>query len=225
MEPCVIQFHAIEKDFLPPPYPASKAIPEWFKNMPADIQNPQAEQFATVKQCPPFLDAMSSGYIIPLSGDVHFTMDSNGNLTCETPDFQAGIAGHPSAQVTGTPWASLPIVKFLNPWLVITPPGYSTLFLSPLNRVPIPFTIFAGVVETDNLYREVNFPAACTMARGSRYSLQRGTPLVQAIPFKREDWQSQIHQADAKRLSEIQRQISSTPNVYRDWFYEKKTYG
>ena len=225
MDSRLIQFHAVEKDFLPAPYPANKAIPDWFKNMSQEAPLPEGNPIQTLKQCPPFLDALSGGYILPLSGDIQFKMDDDGKLTVETPGFQAGLATHPPAQVMGSPWEKMNIVKFLNPWVIVTPAGYSTLFVQPLNREPIPFTIFAGIVDTDGFYREVNFPSACNMARGTTCTLKRGTPLVQAIPFKRDEWQSQIVAADPKRLADMQRQVSTTKNSYRDWFHEKKTFG
>ena len=40
------------------------------------------------------------------------------------------------------------VLKFVNPWVVKTPPGYSALFVPPLNRIETPFTFFSGVVET-----------------------------------------------------------------------------
>ncbi len=224
MESRLIQFHAIEKDFLPQPYPASRAVPEWLKEMPPEAPA-GAGMVDTVKQCSPFLDAITSGYIIPLSGDVEFAMDDGGQLTCKTPDLQAGVGRHPAAQVVGSPWEGAPMAKFLNPWILVTPPGYSTLFVQPLNRSPIPFTFFSGIVETDSFYREVNFPAACTMARGTSFTMPKGTPLMQVIPFKRDDWQSEIHPANAQRLAEMQRQVTMGHGVYRDWFHEKKTYG
>lgn len=224
MDKCLIQFHTLEKDFLPPPVPATHSIPDWMKGMPNSAATGDGPPLGTIKQCPPFLDAMSSGYLIPTIGDVEFVMDEAGQLTCHTPDHQAGIDKHPPVQLMGSPWEKMPVVKFLNPWLIVTPPGYSTLFVQPLNRLPIPFILFSGVVETDSFYREVNFPAACLMQPRTRFTLARGTPLVQAIPFKRDRWESEIRPTDAERRNEMYRQISMNKDIYRDWFHEKKVY-
>jgi hypothetical protein len=225
MEPKLIQFHAIEKDWAPAPYPAIKALPDWLKDLAGTIQLPGVRgNLRTVKQCPPFLDAMTGGYIIPLCGDVRFAMSEAGELTFECPNGDTSIETHHLAQVAGSPWDNAPVVKFMNPWVIVTPPGYSTLFLPPLNRESIPFNILAGVVDTDSFYSPVNFPAACLMQRGSKCTLLRSTPLVQVIPFKREEWHSQIWHADARRLAEFDRQFAHSHHVYREQSHHRKSF-
>lgn len=225
MDENLIQFHAIEKDWVPAPYPASKAIPAWYKDLAGAMQVPDVRGgVRTVKQCPPFLDALTSGYIIPLCGDVHFALNDSGQLTFECPNGDTSVETHHASQVAGSPWADAPIVKFMNPWVIVTPPGYSTLFLPPLNRARIPFEILAGVVDTDSFYSQVNFPAACLMEPGSKCALERGTPLVQAIPFKREDWRSQVWHADARRLGEFDRQFAHSRHVYREQSHRRKNF-
>jgi hypothetical protein len=225
MEIPLIQFHAVEKDWIPAPYPALNAVPDWYKALNGKVQLPGVRgTLHTVKHCPPFLDAMSAGYIIPLCGDVHFALDSAGQLTFDCPNGDTTIETHHPLQVSGSPWADAPVIKFVNPWIIVTPPGYSTLFLPPLNQAEIPFKILAGVVDTDTFYSKVNFPAVCLVARGSTCVLKRETPLVQVVPFKREAWQSQVGHADAQRLRESARDISHSHHVYREQFHRKKAF-
>jgi hypothetical protein len=68
---------------------------------------------------------------------------------------------------------------------------------------------FAGVVETDTWYRPVHFPALCTMRPGTQVKLDKGTPLAQAIPFKREAWRSALQ---------------DNLHEYRDAHWTKKEY-
>lgn len=224
MDSCNIQFLSLEPDFLPRPVPANHAPPAWLKQMPTLAPDESGQNLQTIKQCLPFLDAMTSGYLIPLVGDVECETDADGKLSIHTPDFQAGFERHSPAQLAESPWMHVPVIKFQNPWVIVTPPGYSCLFIQPLNREPIPFKVFSGVVETDSLYREVNFPAACMMKPNSRCTLTRGTPIMQVIPFRRDTWTSTIGMADAKRLEEIREQIAGATDVYRDWFHERKSF-
>jgi hypothetical protein len=221
-----IEFHAIEKDLIPAPYPAIKALPDWYKNLAGDVE-PAGVQgtMHTIKQCPPFLDAMSAGYIIPLCGDVNFATDDAGKLTFDCPNGDTTVETHHPDQAAGSPWGDLPVIKFMNPWIVVTPPGYSTLFLPALNRADIPFRILSGVVDTDGFYSQVNFPAACMMQRGSTFAMKRQTPLMQAIPFKREEWRAQVGHADARRVAEFGRSISHNHHVYREEFHRRKSFG
>jgi hypothetical protein len=226
MDAQLIQFHAIEKDILPAPYPAIRALPDWLKQMAGGAQVPGMRgTMHTVKQCPPFLDAMMGGYILPLSGDVHFSLNETGELTFDCPNGDNSVETHHPAQVAGSPWAEAAVIKFMNPWIVVTPAGYSTLFLPPMNQEPIPFRILAGIVETDTFYQPVNFPAVCEMKPGSSTVLRRNTPLVQAIPFKRDQWGSRIHHADAERLEAFSREITQSHHVYREQYHQRKTFG
>jgi hypothetical protein len=222
----LIQFHAKEKDRFPAPYPAAKAIPDWFKLMPTEAppRDPGTDGRPTVKQCPPFADALACGYVIPLSGDLIFTLDASGKFVCECPNGDATMAMHASEQLIGSPLGRPLIVKFLNPWTIVTPPGYSTLVVEPLNRAALPFHFFAGVVDTDRLYKPINFPASCLMEPGSRCALKRGTPLVQVIPFRRDDWRSELEEVDLARVAEVRQQIAADPHHYREHLHHKKVF-
>jgi hypothetical protein len=60
------------------------------------------------------------------------------------------------------------------------------LFLPPLNRPDPVVEVFAGVVDTDTYRAPINFPFVATAADGV-YTLEKGMPLVQVIPFRRVD--------------------------------------
>ena len=57
--------------FLPRPMPAVLGLPDWFKAMPPKAFNPSlGEDSQTLKRCPPFIDAMTYGFLIPLPTDL-----------------------------------------------------------------------------------------------------------------------------------------------------------
>ena len=64
---------------LPRPVPAVLGLPDWFKDMPQKAFSAllQEEQL-TVKKCPPFIDAMTYGFLIPLVADLRV---ENGKLS------------------------------------------------------------------------------------------------------------------------------------------------
>src|SRR5258706_343044 len=56
---------------LPRPTPALLGLPDWFKAMPhMAFSNLLQEEQMTVKKCPPFIDAMTYGFLMPLSADL-----------------------------------------------------------------------------------------------------------------------------------------------------------
>ena len=212
----LIEFHAADPSLLPAPYPATRGVPQWLKDMPMDQAlerpgvaggAPAVEQVPTVKQCPPFLEAMTCGYLIPLAGDITFTRESAGSLRF-TAQGKIVETQHP-LQVRGSPMQGALIVKFMNPWVIKTPPGYSTLFLPPLNQFGLPFQVLSGLVETDTYYRPVHFPTLCLMRPGTSFTIQRGTPIAQVVPIRREEWQSRAMPWDKAARRRIEEEMQA----------------
>jgi hypothetical protein len=222
-EPKTVEFLTNDHEYVPPPTPAAYQIPDWLKQMPPEfVSAVSRESHSTVKRCMPFVDAMSCGYVIPIAGDVQFYMADAVNLDIVSPEGLVGMQNEEG--FPGDPFGQRIIIKFINPWVVQTPPGYSTLFLPLLNQYTMPFQILAGLVETDTYYNEVYFPAICTMRPGQAFQLTRGTPIVQAIPIKREPWNSAVSQVDTTRLAQVKAAKQSNKHVYREANWEKKTY-
>lgn len=188
----VIEFFCREDLYgvIPEPVPAYKNIPEWWKRLANT--NDQRDQFGskafTAKKCMPLLDAMSYGYIIPLQADLHVITNSDRSIlkTTDSPALKVSEF-HSLEQVGGKNAPGYPArpLKFINHWCIRTAPGWSTLFVPPMNRVDSPFTCLAGLVDTDTYYKEVNFPAIWH-APNFDDKLPAGTPLVVAIPVKRD---------------------------------------
>jgi hypothetical protein len=89
---------------------------------------------------------------------------------------------------------NFPAYKILSPWTIVTPKGYSCLFLPPMNNTDDRFSIIPGIVNTDTYNLPINFPI---LLNGDKYPVQdtflkKGTPYVQVIPYKRESWNMEI---------------------------------
>ncbi len=105
---------------------------------------------------------------------------------------------HHTFQLEGSPLIeknkNLPFYKIINPWRVITPKGYSCLFVPPLNNTDDRFSIIPGIVDTDQYINPINFPI---VLNGDKYpiletTIKKGTPYVQVIPFKRDNWKMKL---------------------------------
>lgn len=178
---------------IPEPYPARKLMPEWFKNLHQRI-NPDApkgtKNNSTIKRCSPFLDALCAGWIILLAADVEITSTSGATgVTWKCDYHRPLIETHGQAQVTGNPNSPMPPLKFINPWFIKMPPGYSMLFVPPLNRPDFRFQCFSGLVDDGYMgqgaLEAINFPFFFTQPNYTGI-LKAGTPLVQAIPIARD---------------------------------------
>lgn len=207
----------------PRPVPAAKKIPDYFKRVPPvlDKHDPSS---STVKRCMPFLDAMTQGFIIPLWADV-FVRAKEGDLTVSFPrlfPMSASLEPHNYQQISDHPlsntvYGKMPL-KFISPWLIQTPPGYSCLFTSPLNHMETRLKILDGVVDTDEYYNNVNCPFIWTGGDGE-FNIPKGTPLVHIIPFKREEYFAEYGEIDEARRG---RTLSTLGTIMKDGY--KKLY-
>jgi MinD superfamily P-loop ATPase len=113
--------------------------------------------------------------------------------------------------------------KFHNKWLIRTPPGYSCLFVHPLNRVDDRFEILSGVVETDTYINTVNFPFILKK-RDNQFLFKRGEPMVQVIPFKRESWKMSIKEDNLTRAQAELSVMGRFIHSYKKLFWSKKSW-
>jgi hypothetical protein len=184
------------------PVPAVSAIPDWYKNSDSYIHGKKeplgnGQSSATIKRCMPVFDALSHGYFILTHTDVWISQreqEYEGKLQIlpwfEWAAFEP-ILFHPANQVSLYPTESKGnFPKWMNPWSIKTPPGYSTLFISPVHRNNV-FTILEGVVDTDTHFASVNFPMYLTNPNFEGL-LPAGTPIAQVIPFQREPWKMSL---------------------------------
>jgi hypothetical protein len=218
---------------LPPPFPAVQGLPEWFKAMPQKAYNPLArEESQTAKRCPPFIDAMTYGFLMPLPCDLRvenheFSWNFDPPVNIANTLMRSPVSFHDPSQVVGTPFHEEDrfIIKFNNFWTVESPPDYSLLFTHPVNRPDLPFTTLTGLVDTD-AYRDVqiHFPARWHDDNFTGV-LPKGTPVAQCIPVKRESWAASIgtlSEQQAAHLRDLRQTMEKQAGVYRREYRAKK---
>jgi hypothetical protein len=187
----LIEFLATEEhiDILIPPSPAGKFIPDWFKDIPAYSKTTRDGSGAftmNAKKCLPMIDALTHGFIIPLAGDVHIRTNEDASLIDITQNNYIQLTEEHDQEQVGPsfPFKGKHLVKFINPFVIKTPPGYSCLFVSPINHLENRFLTLGAVVDTDKYDTQINFPVVW-MANNFDDILPAGTPIIQCIPFKR----------------------------------------
>ena len=122
------------------------------------------------------------------------------------------------------------LLKIFTPWIVKTAPGYSVIFHSPLNDQNEYFDVIPGVMDSDQFFPKLNFMIALKDKSFSGI-IPAGTPLIQVIPFKRENWEMVIdHTREGmeeikKRQGRVDATLSSVFHLpYRKWFWSKKEF-
>lgn len=222
---CPAELEAI----LPRPLPAAHGLPDWFKAMPSQAYNVlNANTGDTVKRCPPFVDAMTNGFLIPLICDVRvengeFSWDNELPPGGEVSYVRSPLGLHDSSQLAGTPLFEPDryAIKFHNLWTIEAPEGYALLFTHPINRFDLPFTTLTGLVDSDSYHDNwVHFPARWHDLT-FRGVLPKGTPVAQCIPVKRESWSARFApftKEEAQRAHDVSNAIYRKSGVYRRQF-------
>jgi hypothetical protein len=212
-----------------PPKPAKNEIPEWYKNTNSYVNNDKTivdfnKTSGTIKRCMPVFDSITAGYILYTQVDVQVRC-IDGLPTYNWPS-QDAITFHPIEQLEFYPnIKELPIPKWKNPYGIKTPSGYSTLFVPPIHHSNKIFKIFEAIVDTETLTIPVEFPFILNDSDWEGL-IPAGTPMAQAIPFKRESWKHKI--GSDKELIEqqlIMKRIATVfYNSYKKNFWSKKEY-
>jgi hypothetical protein len=210
------------------PKPASRLVPDWYKNTESYVNKERkplgdGSTSATIKRCVPVFDAITAGYIIESPADV-FVSIKNGGQWFEWSDFGL-IEFHPIEQAPEHPDKKpFAYPKWTNPWAIATPKGYSTLFVQPFHRESV-FTILPGIVDTDQYTPSVNFPFVINDPAFEGL-IPKGTPIAQVIPFKRDSWTMELgDKKDLEAQFKVSKKLRSKFfDRYKSMFWTKKEY-
>jgi len=177
-----------------PVLPANKCIPEWYKKVQTDVNlHPGGPTIPTIKQCPPVTDMLTSGYII--RNPVELVLYPKQ----EPANYEGVVAeAHPDFKPSQHHWKMCPVdirgkvhwTKLAHGWTVRTPEGYSCLFMQPYYFFNKQINLFPAVVDTDKHDLPVEFPGYTYASE--KITIPAGTPLMQVIPFKRDDWKMEM---------------------------------
>lgn len=218
------------------PYPAHQSIPDWWRNLtpyyPSEndpegkkIQINKGVSNATAKKCVPMLDAITSGYLIDLWSDVQITQTKEGPyVSWRVSESVFNLHGPSSRDVPPPTGYSNVVMKFNNFWIPKTPKGYSVFITSPAGRNNDPFKAIPAIVDSDKSTTELVVPM--WVSESFEGIVEKGTPLLQITPFKRENWKSDFTFVDHNEylIMEDKNFQSTLVNHYIKKIWNKKTY-
>jgi len=158
--------------------------PDWFKN------RPRGE--GTLGNCAGVQDVLSLGYTFRMPAAMTIAPDSTGqNWTAawEAPWSSLNVNSFSYTQVGDgcpvTQGRALPkgsFIKIVNPWLIKTAPGWSTMLIPPFWEQRQDWTLMPGAVNTD-YYHHANW--VINIYTDKKFTIPRGAPIAQAITFPR----------------------------------------
>lgn len=202
--------------------PAQTGIPEWYRQIPRNVVIPGDSNTMSAKHCLPFLESMTTGYYVTLNTDIYVDR-SQGFPTFRYAIEGDGVSARHSVQTDPMP---VPHGYEPNYWTWTTracirlPEGYTALYVHPLNRFDLPFITLSGVIDNDFPMMGGNIPFF--LKEGFEGIIPQGTPVLQVIPFLREDWDSKKVKGLANEGRELE--TKSPHDWYRKTKWQRKSY-
>ena len=235
----IIKFNpvcSLSETTVPAPQPAENYQPEWLKKAkPFFTKAPEfdietGKPNPTFKMCMPFTDTFSMGYIQETWTDIwidkenspespYFYFPAGPKIMSERPLQASSLMHHPE-EYYPQHYAWHPT------WLPELPPGYSCIITQPLNRMDLPFHTFTGIMDSDSFFtseQQSNIPFL--LKKDFSGMIKKGTPMYQIIPFKRDDWESELNKYDGNRqLSMTQKVRQFMWGGYKSLHWKKKKF-
>ena len=214
--------------------PSSEFIPEWYRTSPSklvgtnselSINNPVATN-TTYKSCTPFFDAITAGYMVYLTADIEVIKQKNNLPYIMWRTQRKIITDHSLDQWKGLPCPegySPFVYKWHNQFNIKLPKDYSLLFVSPINRFDLPFLSITGIVDCDMYTGTVHFPFF--IKNSFTGIIEKGTPIVQIIPIKREYWKKEHGSYNAEDdILHQEKFLSTIKRSYKNNYWRRKEY-
>jgi hypothetical protein len=220
------------EEFIPAPSPSYlKNIPVWHRSLPKYLNNDKKFIFKdwgnlTAKSCLPLMDAFTSGYVFSLPFDIYTRKKDDGirtfswayNMT-DIPSPIVHREKENKEDLTG--WNNMDGYEDLEfnwfpYWGIKTPPGYSCIFTHPINRIDLPFYTLGGVIDTDGWGTAGNQPFL--IKKDWEGIIHAETPILQIIPFKRENWKNTVN----KNLIDETLRNERKRDTFLQGFYKNK---
>jgi hypothetical protein len=215
------------------PKPAKNFLPSWYKNLlPHMVQNKNPrfpsmsiEKNLTAKKCMPLLDSMTYGYVATLPCDIFFVDPAEYGHRILWDVSYSPVQNHHIDQVgdmSFPPGYEGGIFKWMFPFIIKTPPGYSCMFVHPSHHYNMPFFSINGIVDTDFHTLPVNIPFF--LKKDFIGKIEKNTPIFQIIPFKRESWLSSKTKNKKENLYIFDDFNSIMEGSYKKRFWNKKIF-
>ncbi len=220
----------------PTPKPASNIIPEWYRKQKSftngtnnHLKSLTSDVFATYKLCVPFIDTLTSGYLITLPASIIVQNVSIDGTYEPRIIWEVGWDVLDAIEKSTYPDYPTPtgfssvIFRWHSGFIIETPPGYSSWITHPSHRWDLPFLTMNGFIDTDKHPNSILLPFF--IKDGFEGIINEGTPIAQIIPIKRDIWQSEKKDLSNKEIF-LKRNAAKIDYIrtYRNRYWSKKKY-
>jgi hypothetical protein len=227
------------------PVPTKDLAPDWYMSLPPakDTYGFDEDAIKNIRACVPVEDFLTAGYILPATYEVRVSekienfIPKMGITTASTignkindpkkTDEMQGL--HPNNAVAIYNENMCPMrskdkkslknyFRFNSEWSIQTPPGYSCLIIQPYYLCRTDISIMPSIVDTDKFNQKIPVVGYLT-GEVDEVRFFCGDPLVQIIPFKRDNWE-----AEFSSTTMLDRSKYYLFNAYKNLFHSKKQF-
>lgn len=217
---------------LPIPKPSTNYVPDWYKKSErwTDSDGPVISGYSVnqgLKHCVPFLEVMTSGYMLELWTDIQVTKTSEGytNLNWLSEPDPLLVRNQSSGALIPRPAGhSETHYAWVGQFGIKVPKGYSVLLTHPMNRYDLPFTTLSAIVDSDSYYSAGMIPFF--LKDNFEGIIKAGTPIAQLFPYKRDSWSSSEGSPaeEQQALQQAYDSRRSLAGLYRKFHWTRKEY-
>ena len=204
---------------------AAKTLPPWYKDFPRYTE----DGASTWRNCVPFFDAMTSGFVFLTPCDINVAIVGGvASMTAVDQNFNDFVNARPQSSFDHAPAGyHKDHFAWYPRWGLTLPTGYSALFTTPFNRPDLPFLCLSGIIDSDGMTTPGMVPFF--LQESFEGTIYTGTPFVQILPFKREDWSATAKSATPEVAMEnlkkaMRYREDGKTDVYRETEWHNKKY-
>ena len=180
------------------------------------------------KACPAILDTFTTGYMLLTPCDIEF-YEKNGRIKARVPlEFDDFVGERPSMDGFSSPhgYEKNHFHWYAN-WAPELPEGYSCLYVQPINHFELPWITVGGIIDSDKVTNSGLIPFF--LKTGFTGVVPEGTPYLQLVPFKREDWESEMVFHTSVEIMRNHKAVADTfrtpeGGVYKKKFWSRRKY-
>lgn len=212
-----VEYAVVPDNNFNPFTPARNATPKWYKDVPPWGEDERWKMPQTYKQCLPFFDALTMGYMIYTPCDIWVRNEG------DKKEFTWGSQAHEiifrdfnssTMDIPRQPEYNGQSIAWRLPVCLKVPEGYSYLLTHPINRFDLPFITMSGII--DGNYALPSHGNITFMIRKDFQGLiPQGTPIAQLIPYRHEEWNS-IKNQNLIEEGETNRRASGS--ILQGWY-------
>lgn len=208
-----------------PPTPSKNKLPQWYKSLPRYIDGNKIKvkySGATnngIRSCFSFFDSMMFGYMITTHCDINIEIGEGGVPFAYWSSSMPPISPRPKEvydQIPNPPGFGPFNMAIELTHGIIVPKGYSILITQPINQYQLNTFLSTGIIDADTPIQPGGIPFA--VREGFEGTIPAGTPIAQIIPFKRDNWKTEI----VKDM--FNGNVGSIPRNYFTGWYKKNVW-